>query len=187
MLFRSVRARFFTCKFVSILFLRCHLLSSFFLFLQRRAFFRTPRPSPPCRPPSVSGVLLPQAPRRHLLPRRKSGPDRRSGSGVRSGPEYTDRRNRSRKIHPDRFDQRGAWKEDIPRDDPDGRDKRAGGTGVPGSLRAVGNRPQSTRVQASLTARPTSRAETKVGSSDPAAQRGMAVAQRIKGTPGITG
>ena len=34
------------------------------------------------------------------------------------------------KIHPDRFDQRGAWKEDIPRDDPDGRDKRAGGTGL---------------------------------------------------------
>lgn len=30
----------------------------------------------------------------------------------------------------DRFDQRGAWKEDIPRDDPDGRDKRAGGTGL---------------------------------------------------------
>ncbi len=29
------------------------------------------------------------------------------------GLEYTDRRNRSRKIHPDRFDQRGAWKEDI--------------------------------------------------------------------------
>ena len=35
--------------------------------------------------------------------------------------------------------------------------------------------------------RPTGRAGTKVGSSDPAAQIGMAVAQRIKGTPGITG
>ena len=35
--------------------------------------------------------------------------------------------------------------------------------------------------------RSTDRAETKVGSSDPAAQSGMAVAQRIKGTPGITG
>ena len=35
--------------------------------------------------------------------------------------------------------------------------------------------------------RQTGQAETKVGSSDPAAQCGMAVAQRIKGTPGITG
>jgi hypothetical protein len=35
--------------------------------------------------------------------------------------------------------------------------------------------------------RPTGQAETKVGLSDPAAQCGMAVAQRIKGTPGITG
>ena len=51
----------------------------------------------------------------------------------------------------------------------------------------VGNRPESARVQAGLTARETPRAGTKVGSSDPAAQSGMAVAQRIKGTPGITG
>jgi hypothetical protein len=35
--------------------------------------------------------------------------------------------------------------------------------------------------------RQTCRAGTKVGLSDPAAQCGMAVAQRIKGTPGITG
>ena len=56
-----------------------------------------------------------------------------------------------------------------------------------GPLRTVGNRPESARVQAGLTARPTSRAGAKAGSSDPAAQRGMAVAQRIKGTPGITG
>ena len=35
--------------------------------------------------------------------------------------------------------------------------------------------------------RHTSRADTKVGSSDPAVERGIAVAQRIKGTPGITG
>ena len=35
--------------------------------------------------------------------------------------------------------------------------------------------------------RQTGQAGTKVGSSDPAAQCGMAVAQRIKGTPGITG
>ena len=56
-----------------------------------------------------------------------------------------------------------------------------------GPLRTVGNRPQSARVQAGLTARQTRRAGTKVGSSDPAAPCGRAVAQRIKGTPGITG
>src|SRR5207248_2675390 len=39
----------------------------------------------------------------------------------------------------------------------------------------------------SLTVRPTSRAGTKVGHSDPTARCGMAVAQRIKVTPGITG
>jgi hypothetical protein len=38
-----------------------------------------------------------------------------------------------------------------------------------------------------LTARPTGRAGTKVGLSDPAVESGIAVAQRIKGTPGITG
>src|SRR3982074_2691264 len=38
-----------------------------------------------------------------------------------------------------------------------------------------------------LTARPTGRAGTKVGLSDPAVASGSAVAQRIKGTPGITG
>ena len=35
--------------------------------------------------------------------------------------------------------------------------------------------------------RPTGRAGTKVGLSDPAVASGSAVAQRIKGTPGITG
>ena len=35
--------------------------------------------------------------------------------------------------------------------------------------------------------RPTGRAGTKVGLSDPAVPYGRAVAQRIKGTPGITG
>jgi hypothetical protein len=39
----------------------------------------------------------------------------------------------------------------------------------------------------SLTARPTSRAGGKPGLSDPAVPNGRAVAQRIKGTPGITG
>ena len=38
-----------------------------------------------------------------------------------------------------------------------------------------------------MTARLTSRAGTKVGLSDPAVESGIAVAQRIKGTPGITG
>ena len=38
-----------------------------------------------------------------------------------------------------------------------------------------------------MTARPTSRADAKAGLSDPAVESGIAVAQRIKGTPGITG
>ena len=42
-------------------------------------------------------------------------------------------------------------------------------------------------AQGSLTARPTSRAGAKAGHSDPAVACGSAVAQRIKGTPGITG
>ena len=56
-----------------------------------------------------------------------------------------------------------------------------------GSLRMDGNHSKSAKAEGSLTARQTRRAGTKVGSSDPAAQSGMAVAQRIKGTPGITG
>ena len=51
----------------------------------------------------------------------------------------------------------------------------------------VGNHEKSVKVQGNLTARPTSRAGTKVGLSDPAVESGIAVAQRIKGTPGITG
>src|ERR671910_2868999 len=43
------------------------------------------------------------------------------------------------------------------------------------------------RQQGSLTARLTSRAGAKAGLSDPAVASGSAVAQRIKGTPGITG
>src|ERR1051326_5355203 len=42
-------------------------------------------------------------------------------------------------------------------------------------------------AQGSLTVRQTCRAGTKVGHSDPTARSGMAVAQRIKVTPGITG
>ena len=56
-----------------------------------------------------------------------------------------------------------------------------------GSLSLIGNQAQSVMAQGSLTARHTSRAGTKVGHSDPTARCGMAVAQRIKGTPGITG
>ena len=51
----------------------------------------------------------------------------------------------------------------------------------------VGNHSQSAKAEGSLTVRETSRAGTKVGFSDPAALSGLAVAQRIKATSGITG
>ena len=56
-----------------------------------------------------------------------------------------------------------------------------------GRLRLVGNQLTSAMAKACLTARLTSRAETKVGHSDPVVPRGRAIAQRIKGTRGITG
>jgi hypothetical protein len=56
-----------------------------------------------------------------------------------------------------------------------------------GSLRMNGNHPKSVKAEGSLTARPTRRAETKVGLSDPTIPRGRVVAYRIKATPGITG
>src|SRR4026208_2179868 len=56
-----------------------------------------------------------------------------------------------------------------------------------GGPRTVGSRPLSAMAKACLTARLTSRAETKVGHSDPVVPRGRAIAQRIKGTLGITG
>ena len=56
-----------------------------------------------------------------------------------------------------------------------------------GSLSLVGNQVSSVSAQGSLTVRQTCRAGTKVGTSDPAVVSGNAVAQRIKGTPGITG
>src|ERR1700712_2893808 len=56
-----------------------------------------------------------------------------------------------------------------------------------GSLRLVGNQPSSAMAQGSLTARQTCRAGAKAGHSDPAVACGSAVAQRTKGTPGITG
>ena len=56
-----------------------------------------------------------------------------------------------------------------------------------GSLRTVGNRSKSIKAEGSLTARQTRRAETKVGLSDPVVDCGIAIAQRIKATLGITG
>ena len=51
----------------------------------------------------------------------------------------------------------------------------------------VGNHASSVNAKGSLTARLTSRADAKAGLSDPTVEYGIAVAQRIKGTPGITG
>ena len=56
-----------------------------------------------------------------------------------------------------------------------------------GLLNTVGNRVWSAIVQAGLTARLTGRAGAKAGYSDPVVLYGRAIAQRIKGTPGITG
>ena len=56
-----------------------------------------------------------------------------------------------------------------------------------GTLSMVGNHAMSAKVKGCLTARLTSRAGTKVGLSDPVVLYGRAIAQRIKGTPGITG
>ena len=55
------------------------------------------------------------------------------------------------------------------------------------TLSLDGNQAQSAKAKGSLTARETSRADTKVGLSDPAVPNGRAVAQRIKATLGITG
>ena len=56
-----------------------------------------------------------------------------------------------------------------------------------GTLSMVGNHEVSVKAKARLTARQTCRAGTKVGLSDPVVLYGRAIAQRIKGTPGITG
>src|SRR4029078_306778 len=56
-----------------------------------------------------------------------------------------------------------------------------------GSLSLAVNQVLSVSAQGSLTVRLTGRAGTKVGTSDPAVACGSAVAQRIKGPPGITG
>ena len=56
-----------------------------------------------------------------------------------------------------------------------------------GTLSMVGNHAMSAIAEGCLTARQTRRAGTKVGYSDPVVLYGRAIAQRIKGTPGITG
>ena len=56
-----------------------------------------------------------------------------------------------------------------------------------GTLNPVGNRVSSVKVEGCLTASPIRRAGAKAGLSDPAVLDGKAVAQQIKGTPGITG
>ena len=56
-----------------------------------------------------------------------------------------------------------------------------------GKLKPVGNRPESVKVEACSTASATARAESKDGLSDPVVACGSAIAQRIKGTLGITG
>ena len=54
-------------------------------------------------------------------------------------------------------------------------------------LITVGNRKVSAKAKASLTASVIARADAKAGLSDPVVPHGRAIAQRIKGTPGITG
>ena len=56
-----------------------------------------------------------------------------------------------------------------------------------GTLSLVGNQATSARVEGCLTARPISRADTKVGPSDPVIPYGRVIAHQIKGTLGITG
>ncbi len=56
-----------------------------------------------------------------------------------------------------------------------------------GTLSTVGNRTWSAIAKGCLTVRQTSRAGAKAGYSDPVVLHGRAIAQRIKGTLGITG
>ena len=56
-----------------------------------------------------------------------------------------------------------------------------------GTLSPVGNRAPSVKVEGCLTASPMGRAGAKAGLSDPVVPDGRAIAQQIKGTPGITG
>ena len=56
-----------------------------------------------------------------------------------------------------------------------------------GALRTIGNRPQSVMASGRLTGRLTSRSGRKLEHSDPVFLYGKDIAQRITGTPGITG
>ena len=56
-----------------------------------------------------------------------------------------------------------------------------------GTLSTLGNRALSAIAEGCLTVRQTSRSGRKLGYSDPVVPHGRAIAQRIKGTPGITG
>ena len=56
-----------------------------------------------------------------------------------------------------------------------------------GTLSMVGNHAKRIKAEVCLTARPISRADTKVGLSDPVIPNGRVIAHQIKGTPGITG
>ena len=56
-----------------------------------------------------------------------------------------------------------------------------------GNLSTFGKRTLSAMAQGCLTGRLTSRSGGKPGHSDPVVPHGRAIAQRIKGTPGITG
>ena len=56
-----------------------------------------------------------------------------------------------------------------------------------GTLSMVGNHAMIAKVKGCLTVRQTRRTGTKVGLSDPVVLYGRTIAQRIKGTPGITG
>ena len=56
-----------------------------------------------------------------------------------------------------------------------------------GTLSMFGNHAKSAIAKGCLTVRPTGRSGRKLGYSDPVVPYGRAIAQRIKGTPGITG
>ena len=56
-----------------------------------------------------------------------------------------------------------------------------------GALTTIGNRRQSVMALGRLTGRLTSRSGRKLEHSDPVFLYGKDIAQRIKGTPGITG
>ena len=56
-----------------------------------------------------------------------------------------------------------------------------------GALRPIGNRSTSVMAKGCLTDRLTSRSGRKLEHSDPVFLYGKDIAQRIKGTPGITG